>query len=418
MGFGWAGGAWGASQALQEMKARAHQEQLQRADQEMRRQILMQQLGASKAAEARAARDQELQEAALTLQQADAMGQGSELAPDVASKLRVTPYGVRVEDKATLPSRSLAMPVEPPARPGGGSASDGESGETDLAGLLTNAFAQRQQGASPLMTTATQSAGGRSYSTLRPTVAQMREQGEQTREREQRERLEQTISSLTPDAQRLTRLEQSGVRGLNIHDVEGAAAHQAHVARENREAEERANRINRQAHDLAVQRDERNASRADARSGQLTPSELLQAQRDALTRATADYREMVEAQGGGELLDGEGNPITPEMLAQRYFDDMLSVVGAFNESTAPAAGSNGRRVLDVAGLRQRVTQNRSGRSNVALVPRGSGGGARGVGAGPGPAAAGGPVRVETPQGSFTFPNQQAADNFRRAAGLR
>jgi hypothetical protein len=68
MGFGWAGGAWGASQALQEMKARAHQEQLQRADQEMRRQILMQQLGASKAAEARAARDQELQEAALTLQ--------------------------------------------------------------------------------------------------------------------------------------------------------------------------------------------------------------------------------------------------------------------------------------------------------------------------------------------------------------
>jgi hypothetical protein len=103
VGINWAGAAAGAQQAARQQR----EEQAAQAERDMRIKVLMSQLGAAEDTQKRNARDQQLQEAAITLQQADLMGQGAELSPDVAKVLSGTPYGARVQQQQTLPSRSV-----------------------------------------------------------------------------------------------------------------------------------------------------------------------------------------------------------------------------------------------------------------------------------------------------------------------
>src|SRR5688500_8689030 len=103
MSFNWAGAAEGANRSLHQLLAERRAEFLQReqlkilqeASERANRQLEAT-LAATKEQTERSRRDQQLQEAAISLQQADAMGQGSELNPDVAGLLRATPYGARV----------------------------------------------------------------------------------------------------------------------------------------------------------------------------------------------------------------------------------------------------------------------------------------------------------------------------------
>jgi hypothetical protein len=232
------------------------------------------------------------------------------------------------------------------------------------------------------------------------------------REAGERSQFTELLGGLSPDARNLAVLEKQGVRGLNIHDVEGGDRHRAHVAQETREAEARANRIADYQHRLAVQRDDRNAARADARASQFTQADLADLTREANTRAVAEYDALVNANDGYAPTDADGNPITPSMLAQQYIDEALAALEAFDEVATPQT-PGGRRSVSIANLRKRVTGQQR-RPVVSLTPRQG----RGTGAGPGPAPAGRGLTVQTPQGTFTFPNQQAADEFRRAAGLR
>src|SRR5688572_31240710 len=102
MGFGWVGAAKGANDALTDMLTRAFAQRLEMERMQLARESgsradrqLEATLAAQREQTERGRRDQQLQEAAIALGQADAMGQGSELSPDIANVLRGTPYGVR-----------------------------------------------------------------------------------------------------------------------------------------------------------------------------------------------------------------------------------------------------------------------------------------------------------------------------------
>jgi hypothetical protein len=182
-----------------------------------------------------------------------------------------------------------------------------------------------------------------SLSSIRPTQAQ-------TREADERAQFSQLTERLSPDARNLATLERLGVRGLNIHDVEGAAAHQAHVTAEGREAEGRANRIADYQHGLAVNRDERNERRTIERENRFSQQDLLSLFRDAHTRAAADYRARAAQTLDGTVTDELGNPITPEQLAEQYIQSTLTALEALEATSS--THSKGPKVIE--GLRLRL----------------------------------------------------------------
>src|SRR5688500_17146934 len=117
--MGLAGAAAGASDALAEMLTRAfvqkqqeEQLKLQQAANDRGERQFQATLQAQQEQTAQARRDQQLQEAGIALQMADSMGQGAELSPETVGQLSGTPYATRVQQKATLPSRSHAVPID------------------------------------------------------------------------------------------------------------------------------------------------------------------------------------------------------------------------------------------------------------------------------------------------------------------
>jgi hypothetical protein len=298
MAFGIAGAAAGASDALQDILTRAFVRQQQQQEMALRQRQTQLQEDDARDRRERETRNQKLREAQIAVGQAESMGPGVELSPDILTAVQGTPYAGRLEQKTTLPSRSV-------------------------------------EGFGP----ARSDAGGRAYGVLAPTAAQMRETAD-------RSRFTDLVAdpSLSAPARRLIDLERLGVRGLNVHDVEGPEVHRAHVEREGRESEDRANRIARYQHDLAVQRDVRNENTAN----RITQKDILGLYRDAHTRAAADYR--AQAALGVPPTDAQGNELTPDQLAQEYVNEMLGALDAYEQQTTP---TNGRRVI--TGIRARVS---------------------------------------------------------------
>jgi hypothetical protein len=138
MAFNWGGAAAGASEALRQIQ-KDRQDQVTEG---LRAKVLMEQLASSDEERKARAEQRRTQNAAITLQQLEAMGGGAnEVDPTTAAQLRNSPYRVRLEDKATLPSSTI------PGVPNGAAQSD---------------------------------LGGRPYATLRPTLAQEQTQGQKT----------------------------------------------------------------------------------------------------------------------------------------------------------------------------------------------------------------------------------------------
>lgn len=153
-GFGWAGAGAAGSDALQEMLAQKRatylgnqdmllkQAQSARADQELA--LQRQQAIASQAERAREAK---IQEAGIAVSQATP---GQELTPDVVSQVQGTPYASRLNTQQSLPSSTIPM-------------------KTDVSDTSMM----------PAQTTAP-----KIITTLRPTQAQEKQQGQDTARRQ------------------------------------------------------------------------------------------------------------------------------------------------------------------------------------------------------------------------------------------
>jgi hypothetical protein len=272
---------------------------LQREEQAARLKVLMQQLGV--ADEAR-----KNQNAAIALQQLDAMGQGANVDPGIAATLRQTPYGVRLEDKQTLPSASI------PAM-GGAKISD---------------------------------AGGQSFTTLRPTVAQQREAG-------QRSELSQMASdqSLPPEMRSWVRARQAGVNVPNPESFITEGQREARAARE-------------RTADLGDFRTRANiqAGIADAARRRAANEVGVRDRVQALRLADAAAADWIDSIKGDYGILPEG--VDPMEVQREYREAYLAVVDP--------AGTK-RRVID--GLRMIVPQpGRTGTNlrTVELTPRRTG----------------------------------------------
>ena len=305
--MGLAGFAWGASEAARDLRGeRAREaEQAARAQREaaehgLRLKALMAELAQGEANEKRAARDQQLQEAAIALQQADGMGQGAELSPDVASLLTGTPYGARVEQKATLPSRTMAMPIEP--------------------------FKHDS-----VLTTPQSDPGGRAYATLRPTEAQLRDQA-------QRSAMEAAVNnpSLPPLVRRLIDLRRIGVSIPNPESLE-TPEERDQRAQTTSDANFRDFK-RRTDYQASVTEGARRRAAQDA--ARIRPRDRLDAYRLA-DAAAADYLLSLKDESGFFPAD---QTVDPEAIRQQFLEQYLRAL----DPSAPAPAST-RKIIE--GLR-------------------------------------------------------------------
>src|SRR5688572_23266908 len=113
MAFGFGGAGGGAADALTQILAerraaflqqQAEQERRQAAEESARR--FNEQMGLQRSQEQRLGRKERLEEAALTMGQLDAQGQGATVSPDAAAALQGTPFAARLDQKRTLPGVS------------------------------------------------------------------------------------------------------------------------------------------------------------------------------------------------------------------------------------------------------------------------------------------------------------------------
>jgi hypothetical protein len=332
MAFGWAGAANGAADAaqlLRDEQRQVGQDALARQESEMRMRALLQQLAASNETMARNKRGQQLQEAAITLEQQDAMGPGAEVSPGVAGVLKGTPYGARVQDHATLPSRSVPMPVNIAA---GANAS----------------------GAGPWMQ-AQVDPGGRQYSTLAPTATQARETGD-------RAALDAAVNNpqLPPPVRQLINLHRIGVRVPNPESLEMPTERDAR-ARLAADADF-ADFKRRADYTGAITERARAAARRDATDPQVTPRDRREALRNA-DAAAADYLDTLK-NITGELPKG----VDPGAVRQQFIDEYL---GVLEPGAGDGAGRRPRR-QPVEGLTMRPTRTGRITSGDSVVAPGRG----------------------------------------------
>jgi hypothetical protein len=296
MGFNWAGAAAGAADAARQQREEARHD----ADLKMRERILLAQLSGQEDAATRAARDQQLQEAAIALQLADTGEMGAELSPDVVKQLAGTPYAARIQQHQTLPSRSVA-------------------------GLGPVDFS---------------SPGGQPYAMLKPTQAQMREQG-------QRSALEAVTKDQTLPApvRRLVDLRRVGV---NIPDPESLETPAERDARARTERDSDFSDFTRRAdYQARIQAGVRRQAAFEAANAPVTARDRREAMRLA-DNAAADYLDSLK-DSLGMLPDG----VDAAKVRSQFIDEYMT---ALEPATSPA---NTRRVI--TDLRQIVRPQRTGR---------------------------------------------------------
>jgi hypothetical protein len=307
-GFGAAMAAAGAADALRQVRL----DRAEQAERDMRMKVLMQQLGAAEDTRSRSARDQQLQEAAIALQQADLMGQGSELSPDVSKLLSGTPYGARVQQHQTLPSRSVAG-----------------LGPTDFS-----------------------DPGGRAYSTLHPTQAQMREQ-------QQRTDLEAFTndSTLPPMMRRWVGARRAGLPVPNPESLETSTERASRL--EVDRTAEFGDFTRRADYTARVNAQARRQAQIEAANAPITPRDRLTAIREADEAAARILNSMQD--NLGMLPEG----IDPNDLREQIRDEYLATL----ESSSRRPSSRTYRVIDE--LRPIVAQpTRTGRMTADyLMPR-------------------------------------------------
>lgn len=319
-GFAWGAAGAGAARALSEIQEARRQKEvedarlaLQREQQGLLRQQLMEQLGASKETRERNRRDQQLQEAQIALGQAETMGQGAEVSPDITKLVMGTPYAARLDQKSTLPSRTVAVTGVEQSDP-----------------------------------------GGRAYSTIRPTAVQQREQGQRTE-------LARVASdpSVPPTVRRQIDLYQrTGVHVPNPESFELPTERDARVARDRDSAFGDFSR--RTDYSAGVTE----AARRRALEDPVTPRD----RRDALRladAAAADYLSSVNSQTMG-LPEG----IDPEAIRQQFRDEYLAIV-----ERRPAPGHTRRTVEGLSRIVAAPTRtgSTSKRLMVDVMPRGGSG---------------------------------------------
>jgi len=302
MAFGWAGAARGASESLQDQLVRAFAQRQQ--EQQM---ALERNRDARADAQLRMVQEQQrLANAALTLEQLDAVGPGVTVTPDIAAQLRGTPYGARVEDKLTLPSASI---------PGVGGIESSDP-------------------------------GGAAYSTLHPTLAQQREAGQHAELRRMSE-----DTTLSPEMRRWVSARRAGVSVPNPESFITEDQREARAARE-------------RAADLADFRKRAGIQQGIAeaaerrRANQVFPKDRLQARRFAIQDATDVY----EAQKDTFGMVPPGTPSIEEIAAeleQRYVSELGSVTADGSQRRVigqlrqimPEPGRTGAPMRDVAAPR-------------------------------------------------------------------
>lgn len=290
MSFGWAGASAGASDALQQLLAQA----FARKQQEEESARANAQIELQRAASKRADRAAQLGEAAATLEQLDALGQGAEVSPDIARVLSGTPYAARLESKTTLPSRSVAG-----FGPG-------------VLRMMGDYLIQR--GSTPLdqnQMVDFSSPGGRAYTTLQPTQAQMREQ-------KQRTDLDafSNDATLPPLMRRWVSARRAGLPVPNPESLETPAERSARLDVD-RQAEfgdftrrsDYTARINAQA---------RRQAQIEAANAPITARDRREALRLA-DNAASDYLRSIQNDLGVLPLG-----VDPEGIRQRFIDEYMS----------------------------------------------------------------------------------------------
>ena len=308
MAFGWAGAAAGANDALQQLLLTAFQQQQQReASTRADAQLELQ-----RSASTRADRQAKLGEAAMALEQLDALGQGAEVSPDVAKLLTDTPYGARVQQQQTLPSRSI---------PGLGGADISDP-------------------------------GGRQYATLIPTQAQARAQ-------KQRSDLQTFANDPTLPAmmRRWVSARQAGLPIPNPESLETPTERSSRLDVDRQS--EYADFTRRADYNAQLQARARRQVAAEAKSAPITGRDRLTAIREADEAVSRALTAMQD--DFGQFPEG----FDPEALRQQLREDYLATL----ESRAPRHTSP--RVIADDSLRSIVPQpTRTGRiTGDFLMPR-------------------------------------------------